>query len=285
MAHVIQAGLELGLRGIVIFILRVVSEVQTFNGGSTLVTDIADDVCNGVSLIPKMTISNIGHAEAIATRVARKWGEEPRLHFWGDFLVVDFIAVAGACVRDCMVGLLKKIGVALGNLAACDGLVVLDVLGHVFVSFLDVVAEFGGVVKGAHNMLHVMSLSVDETAKVQNDTTGFVTLARKRSVRVLKSRELLHVAFALSLKLFRNILLKDKRFESIITLLLCAVETLGKACSVIFLLLDERCETAVFAFVILDLDFELLRLFGKLFGESLEFEELPTLLMHVHGSV
>ena len=134
-------------------------------------------------------------------------------------------------------------------------------------------------------MLHVMSLSVDETAEVQDYTAGFVTLARKRRIRVLKSRELLHVAFALSLKLFRNVLLKDKRFESIITLLLCAVETLGKACSVILLLLDERCETAVFTFVILNLDFELLRLFGKLFGESLEFEELPTLLMHVHESV
>ena len=88
-------------------------------------------------------------------------------------------------------------------------------------------------------MLHVMSLSVDETAKVQNYTAGFVTLARKRRVRVLESRELLHVAFALSLKLFRNVLLKDERFESIISLLLCAVEALGKACSVIFMLLDE----------------------------------------------
>ena len=134
-------------------------------------------------------------------------------------------------------------------------------------------------------MLHVMSLSIDETAKVQNYTAGFVALARKRRIRVLESRELLHVAFALSLKLFRNILLKDKCFESIITLLLCAVETLGKACSVIFLLLNERCETAVFTFVILDLDLELLSLFSKLFGEGLEFEELPTLLMHVHESV
>ena len=282
MAHVVQAGLKLGLRGIVIFILSVVSEVQTFNGGSTLITDIADDVSNGISLVSKMTISNIGHAEAVATRAARKWGEEPRLHFWSDFLVVDFIAVAGACVRA--VGLFKKIEVALGNLAACDGFVVLGVLGHVFVSLLNVVAEFGSVVKGAHNMLHVMSLSVDETAEVQNYTAGFVTLARKCRIRVLESRELLHVAFAFSLKLFRNVLLEDKRFKGIITLLLCAVETLGKACSVIFLLLDERCETAVFTFVILNLDFELLRLFGELFGEGLELEELPTLLMHVHES-
>ena len=88
-------------------------------------------------------------------------------------------------------------------------------------------------------MLHVMSLSVDETAEVQNYTTGFVTLARKRRIGVLESRELLHVAFAFSLKLFRNVLLEDKRLKSIITLLLCAVETLGKARSVIFLLLNE----------------------------------------------
>ena len=134
-------------------------------------------------------------------------------------------------------------------------------------------------------MLHVMGLSVDEAAEVQNYTAGFVTLARKCRIRVLESRELLHVAFALSLKLFRNVLLKNKRFESIITLLLCAIEALGKACSVVFLLLNERCETAVFTLVILNLDLELLRLFGKLFGESLEFEELPNLLMHVHESL
>ena len=239
MAHVVHAGLKLGLRGIVLFIFRVVSQVQTFNGGSTLIANIADDVSNGVSLVSKMTIGNIGHAEAIATRVARKRGEEPRLHFWSDFLVVDFGVLAGACIRDWTARLLKKVGVVIGSIAACDGFVVLDVLGQVFVSLLNVVAEFGSVVKGAHNMLHVMSLSVDETAKVQNYTAGFVTLARNRRFRVLESGDLLHVAFALSLELFRNVLLKDKRFESIVPLLLCAVEALGKACSVIFLLLDE----------------------------------------------
>ena len=60
-------------------------------------------------------------------------------------------------------------------------------------------------------------------------------------------------------------------------MLLGIMETLGKASGVVFMLLDERREAAIFAFVSLDLDLELLCLFGELFGESLEFEELPML--------
>lgn len=74
-------------------------------------------------------------------------------------------------------------------------------------------------------------------------------------------------------------MLENKRFESIVTLLLCAIKTLGEASGIVFLLLDERREAPVLAFMGLDLDFELLCLFGELFGESLEFEELPTLLI------
>ena len=134
-------------------------------------------------------------------------------------------------------------------------------------------------------MLHVVSLPVDEAAKVEDHSSGLVALAGNGGVCVLERRELFLVALALTLELFGNVLLEDKRFKGIVALLLCAIETLGEASSVIFVLLDERCETAIFAFVSLDLDLELLCLFGKLFCESLEFEELPMLLICSCGSL
>lgn len=128
-------------------------------------------------------------------------------------------------------------------------------------------------------MLHVVSLPVDEAAEVENHTSRLVALAEDGVICVLESGELFLVALALSLELFGNVLLEDKRLESIVTLLLCAIETLGEASSIALLLLDERRKAAVFAFVSLDFDFELLCLFGKLFGKSLEFEELPMVLV------
>lgn len=124
-----------------------------------------------------------------------------------------------------------------------------------------------------------MRLSVDEAAKVEDHTSGLVALAENGGVCVLESGELFLVALALSLELFGNVLLEDKRLESIVALLLRAVKALGEASSGVFLLFDEGCEATIFALMSLNLDFELLCLFGKLFGESLEFKELPMLLV------
>lgn len=76
-------------------------------------------------------------------------------------------------------------------------------------------------------------------------------------------------------------MLEDERLKSIVALLLRAIQTLGEASSVIFVLFDERCEAAIFAFVSFDLDLKFLRLLSKLLGESLEFEKLPMLLINV----
>ena len=127
-------------------------------------------------------------------------------------------------------------------------------------------------------MLHVVSLPVDEAAKVENHTSRLVALTTNGGICVLKSGELLFVALTLSLELFGNVLLKDKRLESIVPLLLGAVEALCKASSIILVLFDKRGKAAVFAFVSLDLDFKLLCLLSKLFGKGLEFEKLPMLL-------
>lgn len=88
-------------------------------------------------------------------------------------------------------------------------------------------------------MLHVVSLAIDEAAEVEDHTSRLIALAENGSVCVLKSGELFLVALPLPFELFGNVLLEDKRFESIIALLLCAVETLGETNSVIFLLFDE----------------------------------------------
>ena len=111
-------------------------------------------------------------------------------------------------------------------------------------------------------MLHMVSLPVDEAAEVENNTSGLIALAENGGICVLESGELFLVTLALSLELFRNVLLEDKRLESVVALLLRAVETLGEASSIVLLLLNERCEAAVLAFMILDFDFELLCLFG-----------------------
>ena len=134
-------------------------------------------------------------------------------------------------------------------------------------------------------MLHVVSLSVNEAAEMENHTSRLVALAEDGRVCVLESGEFFLVTLAFSLELFGDVLLEDKRFESIVALLLRVVETLCEASSIIFLLLDERCEAAIFAFMSLDLDFELLCLFSKLFSKSLEFEELPMLSIRNHKSL
>lgn len=134
-------------------------------------------------------------------------------------------------------------------------------------------------------MLHVVSLPIDKTAEVQNHTSGLVALAENGRVCVLESGEFLLVALTFSLELFSDVLLEDKCFESIVALLLRNAEALGEASGVVFLLLDERCEATILALMSLDLDFELLCLFGELFGESLEFEELPMPLIHSRESL
>lgn len=126
-------------------------------------------------------------------------------------------------------------------------------------------------------MLHVVSLSIDEAAKVENHSSGLVALAGKGGICVLEGGELFLVALALTFKLFGNVLLEDKRLKSIVALLLRAIETLGEASSVIFVLFDEGREAAIFTFVSFNPDLKFLCFLSKLLGESLKFEELRML--------
>lgn len=98
---------------------------------------------------------------------------------------------------------------------------------------------------------------------------------------MLESGKLFLVALTFALELLSNFLLEDERFKSVITLLLCTVEADSEASRVVFLLLDKRSETAILAFVGLNLDLELLGFLGKLLCESLELEELIALLVRL----
>ena len=66
-AHVARSRLSFGLDGVAFLILSIMCEVETFDRSGTLVTDVADDVGNSVSLVSKVTIGNVSHAEAAAT--------------------------------------------------------------------------------------------------------------------------------------------------------------------------------------------------------------------------
>lgn len=77
-------------------------------------------------------------------------------------------------------------------------------------------------------------------------------------------------------------MLEDKGFESIVTLLFGSRKAGGETISVILLLVDETRETSVLTLVVLNLDLEILGLFGELLSESLEFEELKRLVNDSH---
>jgi hypothetical protein len=91
---------------------------------------------------------------------------------------------------------------------------------------------------------------------------------------VLQRAELLPVPLALPLELLGELLLENKRFEGIVTLLLGTREADREPGVVVLLLVEETCQTAVLALVGLNLDLEVLRLLGEGVGKGLEFKEL-----------
>lgn len=109
---------------------------------------------------------------------------------------------------------------------------------------------------------------------MQHNTASFVALPENRDIRMLESSELFPVPLTLPLKFFCNFLLENKCFEGIVSLLLGAGETDRQASVVVLLLVDETTQTTVLTLVILDLDLEILRLFGEGLSKGLEFKEL-----------
>lgn len=120
----------------------------------------------------------------------------------------------------------------------------------------------------------MVGLAADQATQVENNPLSLITLPEDGTVGVLKSRKLLLVALALTLKLFSDLLLEDESLEGIVTLLLRSRKAGVKTSSIILLLVNETSETPVLTLVVLNLDLEILSLFGELLSERLEFEEL-----------
>ncbi len=120
----------------------------------------------------------------------------------------------------------------------------------------------------------MVSLTTNQCTKVENNALGFITLSKNGGVRMLEGCKFLLVALTFVLKILSNFLLENEGLKGIITLLLGARETSSKARCFILLLIDESSEATVLAFVILNLDLEILSFFGELLSESLEFEKL-----------
>jgi hypothetical protein len=123
-------------------------------------------------------------------------------------------------------------------------------------------------------VLHVVCLAADQASKVQNNTLSLITLSEDCEVSVLKCGELFLVALPLTLKFFSNFLLQNKSLQSIVSLFLSTRKADSETSSIILLLVNERSEAAIFAFMVLNLNFKILGLLCELFGEGLEFEEL-----------
>ena len=67
---------------------------------------------------------------------------------------------------------------------------------------------------------------------------------------VLDPGQVALVAFAFTLQILGDLLLQDEGFEGIVALLLGARQTQRESRNIVFLLVDERGETTVFAFVV-----------------------------------
>lgn len=147
-------------RSVVVF--GVVREMETFDGGGTLVADIADDVGNGVCLFTEMMVCDVGDAEAGASSRADEGGEEAGFHFWGYFFVVEFPPVVGAGAGDGGARLWFFMEATTTAGFATRGIMEFAVL-YIFIAFLDVFAELWGFVQRAYDMLHVVCLTVNET--------------------------------------------------------------------------------------------------------------------------
>lgn len=208
---------------------------ETLHGSLALLRNVADDVRNSVRLILEVTVCHVKEAR----------GRES-------------LAVTS--------GLDETLLVNRGHAAI--------LLGGRNETVCDLFLQIDGVGQGLDKVLHVVALSANEAAQVQDDATGLVALAHDSHVRVLHSSKLLLVPLALALKLLSNLLLENKSLKCVITLLLSSSEANRHACGVILLLVNEAAQATVLPLVALDLDLEVLGLLRKGLGKGLEFEEL-----------
>lgn len=214
----------------------ILSKLEAFNSRRALLRDVADDVSNGIGLVLQVAVRNIFEARR------------------GDALVDELDVL----LEPAFALLLGKILFAF-------------VLGEAGSNLGDKVVRCR---ERLDQVLHVVALAADETAKVQDDATRLVSLSRERDIGVLQRRQLLLIPLPLTLQLLGDLLLENKGLESVVTLLLGTGKAHRQTGGIVLLLVNESAKTAVLALVVLNLDLEVLRLLRQLLSEDLEFEEL-----------
>lgn len=163
-------------------VFRVVGELKAFDGSSALVADIADDVGNSVGLVAEMAIGGIGNGEARAWFGTDEGREKAGFHFWSDLL----ISQGRGAWAVCTLSFINAGKTFRGSCRAFDG-GVFNVFRHVFVAVANVSVELGSLLEGLDNVLHMMGLTVDESAEVEHNALGFIPLTSDGGVGVLKS--------------------------------------------------------------------------------------------------
>lgn len=127
-------------------------------------------------------------------------------------------------------------------------------------------------------MLHVMGLTLDEGAEVDDDALRFVALALRVLVVADKVGEFLLVLLAVTLEFFGDFLLHDEGLEGVVALLFGARELRRELAGFGFVLLDELGKTVIFLLVLLNFGLEVRGLLGELRGKGLEFLKLSGVL-------
>ena len=249
--------------GLSLLIFGVLGEVKALDGGSALVANAADNVCDGIGLVAEVTVRDIRDAQASKGLVILAKVQQVLLQLGAHMIYRWFLTdlLARRLLLHCTLRTLHALGIG-------------GLLRDVLVTLLDDLSNIGGAANGAHNVLHVVALAIDQAAQVQNHALGLVTLATEGRVSVLQGSDLLLVALALALKLLSNLLLEDQGLESVVTLLLSARQTESETSDVVLLLVNETSEATVLALVVLNLDLELGGLLGELLSKGLELEEL-----------
>ena len=88
--------MALGLRVIVV---GVAGEFEPFNGSGTLLRNVADNVCNCISLVTQVSVSDISHAVSMC--VNKVYGSRIIVklffHSWSDILAIEMFTIKSAC--------------------------------------------------------------------------------------------------------------------------------------------------------------------------------------------
>lgn len=146
------------------FVKLVLGKLQAGNGSGTLLTDVPNNIGNGIGLVTEMTVRDIGHAECR-----------------------DALVLAGLhhIFLDLWNGLLLSLTIC-GARWDLVVLFLLDIFRSVRVALTDILRKLWCIAQRTNNVLHMVGLAIDEAAEVNDNTLSFVALTREVGVCVLE---------------------------------------------------------------------------------------------------